>query len=69
MMIYSERKYTQQLSDVEIDNYSDFYIGIYAFNKENPSEMEKLLISLCDESGDFTDKNAIKDLVAYAKEG
>ena len=37
--VYSERKYTQQLSDVEIDNYSDFYIGIYAFNKENPSEM------------------------------
>jgi len=37
--------------------------------KENPTEMEKLLIKLCDESGDFTDKNAINDLVAYAKEG
>ena len=37
--------------------------------KENPTEMEKLLIKLCDESGDFTDKNAISDLVAYAKEG
>ena len=29
--------------------------------------MEKLLIELCDTSGDFTDKNAIKDLVEYAK--
>ena len=37
--------------------------------KENPTEMEKLLIKLCDESGDFTDKNAINDLVAYVKEG
>lgn len=36
-------------------------------NKENPSEMEKLLITLCDTSGDFTDKNAIKDLIEYVK--
>ncbi len=35
--------------------------------KENPTEMEKLLIELCDADGDFTDKNAITDLVAYAK--
>ncbi|MBE7040447.1 MAG: flavodoxin [Ruminococcaceae bacterium] len=35
--------------------------------KENPTEMEKLLIELCDADGDFTDKNAISDLVAYAK--
>lgn len=35
--------------------------------KENPTEMEKLLIELCDADGDFTDKNAIYDLVAYAK--
>ena len=34
--------------------------------KENPSEMEKLLIKLCDESGDFTDLSAIKDLINYA---
>lgn len=34
--------------------------------KENPSEMEKLLIKLCDESGDFTDKNAIGELINYA---
>ncbi len=33
--------------------------------KENPTEMEKLLIELCDADGDFTDKNAINDLVAY----
>jgi len=36
-------------------------------SKENPSEMEKLLIELCDADGDFTDRNAISELVAYAK--
>ncbi len=35
--------------------------------KENPTEMERLLIRLCDESGDFTDRAAIADLVRYAK--
>lgn len=35
--------------------------------KKNPTEMEKLLIELCDANGDFTDKAAIKDLVEYAK--
>lgn len=35
--------------------------------KENPTEMEQLLINLCDESGDFTDREAIKDLVEYIK--
>lgn len=35
--------------------------------KENPSEMEKLLIDLCDADGDFSDKSAICDLVEYAK--
>ncbi len=33
--------------------------------KENPSEMEKLLVELCDKDGDFTDKSAIKDLIEY----
>lgn len=36
--------------------------------KDNPSEMEKLLIELCDADGDFTDKNAIKELIKFAKE-
>lgn len=36
-------------------------------DKENPTEMEKLLIELCDADGDFTDREAIKDLVTYAK--
>lgn len=36
--------------------------------KENPTEMERLLITLCDSDGDFSDKNAIWELVAYAKE-
>ena len=36
--------------------------------KENPTEMERLLIDLCDVDDDFTDRNAIGDLVAYAKE-
>ncbi len=35
--------------------------------KENPTEMEKLLIELCDADGDFTDRSAISDLVRYAK--
>lgn len=35
--------------------------------KENPSEMEKLLIELCDASGDFTDKLAINELIDYVK--
>lgn len=35
--------------------------------KENPSEMEKMLIDLCDADGDFTDKSAIYDLTQYAK--
>ena len=35
--------------------------------KENPSEMEKLLIELCDADGDFSDKNSITDLVNYIK--
>ena len=35
--------------------------------KENPTEMEKMLIELCDADGDFTDKSAIKELVEYTK--
>ena len=35
--------------------------------KKNPTEMEKLLIELCDTSGDFTDKAAIKELIDYVK--
>ena len=36
--------------------------------KENPTEMEQMLIKLCDESADFTDKSFIKELVEYVKE-
>ena len=36
-------------------------------SKENPSEMEKLLVELCDADGDFTDRKAIKELVEYIK--
>ena len=35
--------------------------------KENPTEMEKLLVELCTKSGDFTDKESIKELIEYAK--
>ena len=35
--------------------------------KENPTEMEKLLIVLCDCDGDYTDKNSIKELIQYIK--
>ena len=36
-------------------------------SKENPSEMEKLLVELCDADGDFCDRESIKELVEYAK--
>ena len=36
-------------------------------SKENPTEMEKMLIDLCDADGDFTDKNSIIQLVDYIK--
>lgn len=35
--------------------------------KENPTEMEKLLVELCDADGDFSDKEEIKDLIDYIK--
>lgn len=35
--------------------------------KENPTDMEKLLIELCDADGDFTDRESIKELVEYVK--
>ncbi len=36
-------------------------------SKENPSDMEKLLVELCDADGDFSDRNEIKELVSYAR--
>lgn len=36
--------------------------------KENPTEMEKLLVELCDCDDDYTDKNAISELVEYIKQ-
>lgn len=36
-------------------------------SKKNPTEMEKLLVKLCDCDGDFTDRESIKELVEYAK--
>ena len=38
-------------------------------DKENPTEMEKLLVELCDADGDFSDKTLINELVEYATEG
>lgn len=35
-------------------------------DKKQPTEMEKLLIELCDADGDFTDRALIKELVEYA---
>ena len=35
--------------------------------KENPSEMEKLLVELCDADGDFCDKDAIGELIEYVR--
>jgi menaquinone-dependent protoporphyrinogen IX oxidase len=36
--------------------------------KENPSDMEKLLVELCDADGDFSDRKQIKDLIEYVKQ-
>ncbi len=36
-------------------------------SKEKPSDMEKLLIELCDADGDFTNRAAIKELIEYAQ--
>ena len=36
-------------------------------NKKNPSEMEKLLVELCDADGDFSNKDDIKALISYIK--
>ena len=36
-------------------------------SKENPSEMVKLLVELCDADGDFSDREEIKELVEYAR--
>ena len=36
-------------------------------SKKNPSEMEKMLIDLCDADGDFSNKEDIKELIAYIK--
>ncbi len=36
-------------------------------SKENATEMEKLLIELCDADCDFSDKEAIKELLEYIK--
>lgn len=35
--------------------------------KENPTQMERLLIELCDADGDFTNREEIKDLVEYVR--
>ncbi len=36
-------------------------------SKKEPTEMEKLLIELCDADGDFSDKNQIGELVEYIR--
>ena len=35
--------------------------------KENPTDMEKMLVTLCDIDADLSDKNLITELVEYAK--
>ncbi len=35
--------------------------------KENPTDMEKMLINLCDVDADLSDKNLITELVEYAR--
>jgi len=35
--------------------------------KKNPTELEKLLVELCDADGDFSNKEDINDLIEYIK--
>ena len=35
--------------------------------KENPTEMERLLVELCDADGDFCDRCVIVDLIEYVR--
>lgn len=35
--------------------------------KENPSDMERMLVELCDADGDFCDKEAIGELIEYVR--
>jgi menaquinone-dependent protoporphyrinogen IX oxidase len=35
--------------------------------KKNPSEMEKMLVDLCDADGDFSNREDIKELIDYIK--
>lgn len=37
--------------------------------KENPTEMEKLLVKLCDADGDFSDRASIDGLIKYVMQG
>ena len=37
-------------------------------SKKEPTEMEKLLIDLCDADGDFSERSQIADLIAYVNE-
>lgn len=36
-------------------------------SKQNPTDMEKLLVELCDADGDFSDRALIADLISYIK--
>ena len=36
--------------------------------KENPTDMERMLIKLCDENADYTDRKYITELVNYIKD-
>ena len=36
-------------------------------SKKNPSEMEKMLVDLCDADGDFSNREDIKELIDYIK--
>ena len=36
-------------------------------SKKDPSDMEKLLVTLCDANGDFSDRSQIADLVKFVK--
>ena len=38
-------------------------------NKHYKNDEKKLLIELCDADGDFTDREAIKDLIEYVRNG
>ena len=68
------------VNEVGVEYFDNFNSSVFRFTvvdadgtvlydtQVNPTEMEKLLVELCDADGDFSDRNQIADLIKYIKE-